>query len=393
MPIGFQDDPTLPLARRRARRSSTASRRPAPSIIRTTADWSAIAPTRPANATEPVRPRLQLRRPRRRSSGTRSSAASRCMLTIWGTPTWANGGKGAERAADAVADLQNFARALADRYSGRHAGYPFVGYYSIWNEPNLRSSWRRSSTRAARSSARRLREALPRRLRRHQGRQPEGAGRDRRDLAARPRPAADGRHAESVAPGTFAQLLSPRRPALQFDAWAHHPYPTAAEPAADAEGALAERDAAAAAAASRTTLDAVVQPQGHPDLDHRVRLRDEAGRADAASPIAQQAAYMTQAIAHAEGRPARADVHLVHLPGRDESLWQSGLFNAVRARRSRGVPDTFSALAPTVAGETRSRSRPDGRRCVDGGPCRGSPRSAPRPGTTDRRQLRRSTAD
>ena len=32
---------------------------------------------------------------------------------------------------------QTFAQALADRYSGRHAGYPAVRLFTAWNEPNL----------------------------------------------------------------------------------------------------------------------------------------------------------------------------------------------------------------------------------------------------------------
>ena len=33
--------------------------------------------------------------------------------------------------------IHGFAAALADRYSGRHAGYPAVRLFSAWNEPNL----------------------------------------------------------------------------------------------------------------------------------------------------------------------------------------------------------------------------------------------------------------
>ena len=36
-----------------------------------------------------------------------------------------------------MADLQNFATALAARYSGRYGGYPFVRFYGIWNESNF----------------------------------------------------------------------------------------------------------------------------------------------------------------------------------------------------------------------------------------------------------------
>ena len=58
------------------------------------------------------------------------------VLTIWGTPRWANGGKRPNVAPSDPNSLRDFAHALADRYSGRHPGYPFVRFYTVWNEPN-----------------------------------------------------------------------------------------------------------------------------------------------------------------------------------------------------------------------------------------------------------------
>ena len=59
------------------------------------------------------------------------------LMTIWGTPKWANGGKGPAYLPTKMADFQNFARAVATRYNGRRPGYPFVRFYGIWNESNL----------------------------------------------------------------------------------------------------------------------------------------------------------------------------------------------------------------------------------------------------------------
>src|SRR5581483_2923423 len=69
-----------------------------------------------------------------RNAATRGIAV---MLTIWGTPSWANGGKSANVAPTRVEDLTNFARAVANRYNGRHLGLPAVQFYGVWNEPNL----------------------------------------------------------------------------------------------------------------------------------------------------------------------------------------------------------------------------------------------------------------
>src|SRR5207237_439960 len=58
------------------------------------------------------------------------------MLTIWGTPAWANHARGPNYVPDQMNDLYAFTLAVADRYSGRHPGFPFVGFYTVWNEPN-----------------------------------------------------------------------------------------------------------------------------------------------------------------------------------------------------------------------------------------------------------------
>src|SRR5206468_6646331 len=59
------------------------------------------------------------------------------MLTITGTPSWANAGKAPNIMPQRLADLTAFARAIASRYSGRYPGFPFVRFWSVWNEPNL----------------------------------------------------------------------------------------------------------------------------------------------------------------------------------------------------------------------------------------------------------------
>ena len=46
------------------------------------------------------------------------------MITIWATPPWANGGSGPNVAPTRSADLTDFGRAIADRYSGRHRRLP-----------------------------------------------------------------------------------------------------------------------------------------------------------------------------------------------------------------------------------------------------------------------------
>ncbi len=63
------------------------------------------------------------------------------MFSIFGTPTWANKGKGLTYAPTNFLDLQKFAIAAAKRYSGTFEGtdgrnLPAVRLWTAWNEPN-----------------------------------------------------------------------------------------------------------------------------------------------------------------------------------------------------------------------------------------------------------------
>ena len=51
------------------------------------------------------------------------------VVTLWGTPEWANGGFGPNVAPTHSADVEEFARQAAIRY-------PFVRSWIVWNEPN-----------------------------------------------------------------------------------------------------------------------------------------------------------------------------------------------------------------------------------------------------------------
>ena len=65
----------------------------------------------------------------------------RVVFSIYGTPGWANGFRGLNRAPRNFADLQRFAHAAARRYSGAYRGtdgriLPAVKLWLAWNEPN-----------------------------------------------------------------------------------------------------------------------------------------------------------------------------------------------------------------------------------------------------------------
>jgi hypothetical protein len=62
------------------------------------------------------------------------------VVTIWGTPRWANGGRSANWVPRSKWWFAGFARRAADRY-------PFVKHWLIWNEPNQRRWLRPTSAR------------------------------------------------------------------------------------------------------------------------------------------------------------------------------------------------------------------------------------------------------
>jgi hypothetical protein len=225
MYMGFQDDPSLRWREDRAAVFDQAAQANA-GVIRTTVYWSRIAPQRPALAADPFDPAYRFDDLDEfvRSAQIRGMEV---MLTIWGTPTWANGGKGQNRAPSQMQDLQNFARALASRYSGRFAGLPHARYFTVWNEPNLGqflsptfdSKGKPVSpfiyAKLYRAAYAGIKAGNPSAL--------VGIGETSPRGRDKPTPS-PGTLQDTLSPGTFARLLSTARPKLKFSAWAHHPY-------------------------------------------------------------------------------------------------------------------------------------------------------------------------
>ena len=223
--IGFQDDPAL---RWEADRSAMLDRASAANarIVRTIVDWSRTAPTRPMHGADPFDPAYRLDDVDELVRGAQLRGIS-ILITIWGTPGWANGNAGPNRLPSRLTDLQQFAGALAARYSGRYAGYPLVRHWSVWNEPNLQQFLApQFDARGAivspalyaklyRAAFAGIKASNPSALVAIGETSP--LGRDHAYL---------GPSQQTTSPGTFARLLSLQRPRLSFDAWAHHPYPT-----------------------------------------------------------------------------------------------------------------------------------------------------------------------
>ena len=182
--VGFHDDPSFRWVPDRAGRIQAASREGA-TIMRLLVQWNLAAPQRPSNPADPFDPAYvfddvdeALR--------TAQETDMEVMLTISGTPRWANGDKNPNiMPRRRIADFTAFARAISTRYSGRFNGYPFVRFWGIWNEPNLQQFLTPQFNAAGKSVAPRTTRSSTRRLHRHQGREPAREDRDRRDVCAR----------------------------------------------------------------------------------------------------------------------------------------------------------------------------------------------------------------
>ncbi len=223
--FGVQDDPTLRWRNDRAAMFDELHQYGA-SIVRTTVYWSQTAPQRPANAADPFDPAYRFADLDEfvRNAATRGIAV---MLTIWGTPGWANGGKGQNVAPTRLSDMTSFARALASRYNGTHPGLPFVQFYGVWNESNLQQFLKPQYDSKGKPISpfiyARLYRAAYAGLKAGSPQAKIGIG----ETSPRGRGQVLGQPGvqETVAPGPFAKLLSTVRPRPRFDAWSHHPYP------------------------------------------------------------------------------------------------------------------------------------------------------------------------
>jgi hypothetical protein len=222
--VGFQDDPALRWSPHRAA-ALVKARKAGATVIRTTVVWAQAAPRRPTHPTDPFDPAYRIDDVDELARNAQRLGIE-LLISIWGTPAWANGGQKPNRAPSDPRRLREFAHALADRYSGRHAGYPPVRLFSVWNEPNLeqflapqydtlgRSVSPATYARLAAAVYDGVKEANPDAL----------VALGETSAHGRDAPSRD-RIQDSHSPARFAHLLAEVRPRVPFDAWAQHPYP------------------------------------------------------------------------------------------------------------------------------------------------------------------------
>jgi Cellulase (glycosyl hydrolase family 5) len=221
--IGFHDDPSFRWVDDRASRIELASEQGA-SMMRLLVQWNVAAPRRPSNPANPFDPAYNLSDVDEAVEMAQLNDQE-VMLTISGTPSWANGGKKPNVMPKRLSDLTTFSRAIAARYSGRYQGYPFVRFWGVWNEPNLNLFLSPQFNSAGKSVApanyAKLYAAAYQGIK--AGNRLAKVGIGETSARGKDRP---GGAVISHSPGKFAELVAKANPRLRFDAWAHHPYPS-----------------------------------------------------------------------------------------------------------------------------------------------------------------------
>jgi len=97
-------------------------------------DWSAVAPTRPADPGNPADPAYDWPLAVDQAIAAGRACGVRVSLMPIYTPGWANGGRAKNVPPGSVRDYANFARAAARRY-------PSVRLWQIWGEPSRQANW------------------------------------------------------------------------------------------------------------------------------------------------------------------------------------------------------------------------------------------------------------
>ncbi len=336
--IGFHDDPSFRWVRDRENRIVSSAEEGA-TIMRLLVRWNHAVPRRPAGPTDPFDRSYNLD-DLDEAIRTAQEADTEVVLTLVGTPRWANGGKGPNVMPRRVADFGAFARALAARYSGRFDGYPFVRFWTVWNEPNLQLFLTPQFDRAGRSVApanyAKLYAAAYAGIKSGNPRALVGMG----ETSARGTDEPGGlRPVHS--PGRFIEGIAKANPRLRFDAYSHHPYPFTPNlrPSQKVRwpnvtlGSLPTLHANLKRLFERTSVPIWVTEYGHETKPDTLGI-----------PFAKQAAYVRQSLAIAKSYPfVSMFIWFVYQddPGQP---WDSGLYTQSGAAKGTS-PGRFTATA------------------------------------------------
>lgn len=342
MPIGFFDDPSFRWSPIRDQNLQLAQITGA-SIIHTTATWASIAPTRPANPANGDDPAYRLTDLDDLVFNA-GLYGMRVMINITGTPKWANGGKPPNVMPKRLSDLTTFARMLATRYNGT-SGHGTVALWSIWNEPNLQlflTPQFSGKKIVGPANYAKLYKAAYAGIKKGSPWSQVAIG----ETSARGRDKPLKHVSDSVAPGTFAQLLAKVK-GLKFDAWALHPYPVA-------------QNLPPLAKVRYPNVTLSTLPRFETDLKkwfHRtvpIWITEYGHETKPAEPhgvtLAQQATYARQALTFAKNDPNVGMFIWFVFRDSQGDPWQSGLYAQSGAQKP--AFDAFGAVARLIDGTT-----------------------------------------
>lgn len=127
---GVQDDAWLLYGPEPPARRIQILQRLGVDVVRMTLRWDTVAQSAPADPRDPDDPayRWELYDPILQRL---RAAHIRVLLSLWGTPRWANGRQKPNSMPNDATALASFAYAAATRY-------PWIRRWTVWNEPNVR---------------------------------------------------------------------------------------------------------------------------------------------------------------------------------------------------------------------------------------------------------------
>src|SRR5690242_15188909 len=170
-------------------------------LVRYTVEWRRVAPHRPGRPLDPRDPAYDWASTDQALRGLHRRGIS-ALVTLWGTPGWANGGLGPSALPRNRYSLAAFAGAVAARY-------PWIRLWEVWNEPNQQVFL---SPNSPRLYVQRLLNPVYVELHLRNPANRVAGG------ATSPRPTAS-----ALSPVAFMRGM--RAAHARLDAYSHHPYP------------------------------------------------------------------------------------------------------------------------------------------------------------------------
>jgi len=302
-----------------------------------------VAKTRPASATNPADPAYDWALYDRTVNYAAQNGVH-VLFSIYGTPSWANGGKGPNVAPKQATDLRNFAYAAARRYSGKYAGsdgriLPAVKEWLAWNEPNnpifLTPQYKKTSKGWTIQSAvdyAKICNAV------YNGVHATLAPSERVGCGVTSPRGNNNPNTTRPSVSPLAFLRAVKKAGLKsFDAWAHHPYYGAPNETPTTKPVT--KKGAPPTAITLGNIGDLIKEVTRLYGNKRIWITEYGYQTNPPDKLfgvswAKQAAYLTQAFAIARKNP-RIDMMLWFLLKDEPSLagWQSGLLTSTGKKK------------------------------------------------------------